>query len=146
MTTFNSLSPPHPSIMPNDLRRLPTPRRTFMSLTPLRVFLLCFLSALYAILAIRFSLPPHNWIERYVHNRIGHDVNDKVLHHRPAFRGVERYALSLSLTDLSLPVEELITCWRTYRYSPEHKYRPATSPIVTQVGKDGKVTYKGKYH
>ncbi|GAA5825245.1 hypothetical protein JCM5353_005923 [Sporobolomyces roseus] len=108
--------------MPNDLRRrTTTPRRTLMSLTPLRVFLLCFLSALYAILAIRYSLPPHNWIESYVHNRIGHDPHDKVLHHRPAFRGVERY-------------------------SPEHKYRPATSPIVTQVGKDGKVTYKGKYH
>jgi len=143
MTTFNSLSPPHPSIMPNDLRRLPTPRRTFMSLTPLRVFLLCFLSALYAILAIRFSLPPHNWIERYVHNRIGHDVNDKVLHHRPAFRGVERYALFfLTISRFGEDSRDS----RTYRYSPEHKYRPATSPIVTQVGKDGKVTYKGKYH
>ncbi|GAA5883130.1 hypothetical protein JCM16303_006106 [Sporobolomyces ruberrimus] len=104
--------------MPNDLRR-PRNQRSITTLTPLRVFLLCFVSAIYALLAIRFSLPPHSWIESYVHKK--HDLHDKVLHHRPAFRGVERY-------------------------SPEHKYRPATSPIVTQVGKDGKVTYKGKYH
>ncbi|GAA5900757.1 uncharacterized protein JCM6883_004646 [Sporobolomyces salmoneus] len=104
--------------MPNDLRR-PRTTRSLTHLTPLRIFLLCFVSAVYALLAIRFSLPPHNWLEAYVHRK--YDLNDKVLHHRPAFRGVERY-------------------------SPEHKYRPATSPIVTQVGKDGKVTYKGKYH
>ncbi|GAA5995542.1 hypothetical protein JCM5350_004029 [Sporobolomyces pararoseus] len=104
--------------MPNDLRR-PRTQRSITTLTPFRVFLLCFVSAIYALLAIRFSLPPHNWLESYVHKK--YDLNDKVLHHRPAFRGVERY-------------------------SPEHKYRPATSPIVTQVGKNGKVTYKGKYH
>ncbi|GAA5944304.1 uncharacterized protein JCM15063_006552 [Sporobolomyces koalae] len=104
--------------MPNDLRR-PRTQRSITTLTPLRVFLLCFVSAVYALLAIRFSLPPHNWIEAHLHRK--YDLGDKVLHHRPAFRGVERY-------------------------SPEHKYRPATSPIVTQVGKDGKVTYKGKYH
>ncbi|GAA6025119.1 hypothetical protein JCM11491_004393 [Sporobolomyces phaffii] len=104
--------------MPNDLRRVRT-QRSITTLTPWRVFLLCFVAALYALVAIRFSLPPHNWLEAYVHRK--YDLHDKVLHHRPAFRGVERY-------------------------SPEHKYRPATSPIVTQIGKDGKVTYKGKYH
>lgn len=66
-------------------------------LTPLRVFLLCFVSALYALAAIRFSLPPHSWLEAYIHRK--YDLHDKVLHHRPAFRGVERSArLSFSLS------------------------------------------------
>lgn len=83
-------SPPRkrlPKDMPNDLRR-PRTTRSLTHLTPLRIFLLCFVSAVYALLAIRFSLPPHNWLEAYVHRK--YDLNDKVLHHRPAFRGVER--------------------------------------------------------
>ncbi|GAA6064731.1 hypothetical protein JCM10212_000402 [Sporobolomyces blumeae] len=111
--------------MPADLRTRPPPdpsrrhHRPAFPLTPWRVFVVCFVSALYALVAVRFSLPPHSWIEKYVHNK--YDLGDKVLKHRPAFRGVERY-------------------------SPEHKYRPATSPIVTQVKKNGQVVYKGKYH
>lgn len=38
----------------------------------------------------------------------------------------------------------LLPVW--YRYSPEHRYRPAASPIIKVVGKDGKVTRKGEYH
>ncbi|ORY88327.1 hypothetical protein BCR35DRAFT_301864 [Leucosporidium creatinivorum] len=47
--------------------------------------------------------------------------HDKVVQHRPAFKKVERY-------------------------SPEHRYRPAASPVIRTVGKDGKVVIKGQYH
>lgn len=32
------------------------------------------------------------------------------------------------------------------RYSPQHKYRPAAAPVITSVGKDGKVYRKGEYY
>lgn len=32
------------------------------------------------------------------------------------------------------------------RYSKEHRYRPAVSPVLKTVGKDGKVVLKGQYH
>ncbi|GAA5907272.1 hypothetical protein JCM5296_000321 [Sporobolomyces johnsonii] len=110
--------------MPSDLRPTPSnprarPRGAAPPLTPLRVFLVCFVATLYALAAVRFSLPPHSWIESYVHKHW--DLGDKVVKHRPAFRHIERY-------------------------SPEHRYRPATSPVVTQIGKDGKPKYIGKYH
>ena len=32
------------------------------------------------------------------------------------------------------------------RYSPEHRYRPAASPIVKVTDKAGKIKVKGQYH
>ncbi|GAA5995610.1 uncharacterized protein JCM10292_005280 [Rhodotorula paludigena] len=98
----------------------PLPPRRSARPSPLRVFLICFLGALYALAAIRFSLPPHSWVERWVRAR---DLSkgDKVLLSRPGLRGVERY-------------------------SPQYKYRPAIMPVVTEVGKDGKVRRKGEYY
>lgn len=34
----------------------------------------------------------------------------------------------------------------TFRYSPEHRYRPAASPVLKKVGRDGKVVHHGQYH
>ncbi|GAA5832085.1 hypothetical protein JCM11251_002813 [Rhodosporidiobolus azoricus] len=106
--------------MPSDLRR-PSPRRpsSRSSFTPLRVFFVCFLGALYALAALRYDLPPYNWIDSFVHRHIEH--GDKVVRQRPGMRGVERY-------------------------SPEFRYRPAASPIITEVAKDGKIKLKGQYH
>ncbi|KAM0786886.1 hypothetical protein ACM66B_002311 [Microbotryomycetes sp. NB124-2] len=47
--------------------------------------------------------------------------HDKVVQHRPSFKKVERY-------------------------SKEHRYRPATSPVIRKVGKDGKEYLHGQYH
>ncbi|GAA5886472.1 hypothetical protein JCM6882_001647 [Rhodosporidiobolus microsporus] len=110
-----------PSRMPSDLRR-PSPRRpspSSSSFTPLRVFLVCFCGALYALVALRYDLPPYNWIDAYVNKHV--HQGDKVLRQRPGMRGVERY-------------------------SPEFRYRPAASPVITEVAKDGKVNLKGQYH
>jgi len=32
------------------------------------------------------------------------------------------------------------------RYSREHKYRPAASPIITETLKDGRIRIRGDYH
>ncbi|GAA5986607.1 hypothetical protein JCM11641_005165 [Rhodosporidiobolus odoratus] len=107
--------------MPTDLRQPPSPRprpppREQHHLSPLRVFLICFTAALYAIAAIRWNLPPSNWIESWSHSGL-----TKVELQRPALRGAERY-------------------------DAKHRYRPAASPVITSVGADGKVRLKGQYH
>ncbi|BGP19388.1 hypothetical protein JCM10213_000625 [Rhodosporidiobolus nylandii] len=109
--------------MPSDLRSAPSTRRRSPKpapphFTPLRVFLICFFGALYALAALRWDLPPHNWMQRWVY---GQGQEAKVVQQRPALRGVERY-------------------------DQKHRYRPAASPIITSVGKDGKVAEKGRYY
>lgn len=36
-----------------------------------------------------------------------------------------------------------LTCFLPSRYSREHKYRPAASPVVTEVLKDGRIRLRG---
>ena len=38
---------------------------------------------------------------------------------------------------------ELTDCFRCRRYSKEHKYRPAASPIITETLKDGRLRVRG---
>ncbi|GAA5858051.1 hypothetical protein JCM8547_006679 [Rhodosporidiobolus lusitaniae] len=102
--------------MPSDLRR-PAPRAS-LPRSHLRVFLICFVGALYALAAIRFDLPPYSWSQAAVRRWNGQE--QKVVRQRPALRNVERY-------------------------SPQHRFRPAASPIVTEVAKDGKVKLRGQY-
>ncbi|GAA6018062.1 hypothetical protein JCM10207_006067 [Rhodosporidiobolus poonsookiae] len=98
--------------MPSDLRSpaprptaSPRPRRSLV-----RVFLVGFLTALYALAALRFDLPPVNWIQRGLATYRNHGQEAAILRQRPALKGTERY-------------------------SPQHRYRPAASPIITQGGK-----------
>ncbi|BGP65308.1 hypothetical protein NBRC10512_006155 [Rhodotorula toruloides] len=115
--------------MPSDLRstdtatRSPAPERpsppaSSTSRPLLRTFLVCFFAALYALAAIRWSLPPHSWVEKWIARRVS---QDRAAWTRPGLRTVERY-------------------------SPQHKYRPAAAPVITSVGKDGKVYRKGEYY
>ncbi|GAA6056921.1 hypothetical protein NBRC10513_006547 [Rhodotorula toruloides] len=115
--------------MPSDLRstgtttRSPAPKRpsppsTSTSRPLLRTFLVCFFAALYALAAIRWSLPPHSWAEKWIARRV---ALDRAAWTRPGLRTVERY-------------------------SPQHKYRPAAAPVITSVGMDGKVYRKGEYY
>ncbi|GAA6030955.1 hypothetical protein JCM8097_008955 [Rhodosporidiobolus ruineniae] len=84
----------------------PSPTSPSRSRSKLRIFLTLFLGTLYALAALRFNLPPHSWIERWA-NRGLSEKEMRVLSSRPGFRGVERY-------------------------SPQHRFRPAASPILTE--------------
>ncbi|KAJ8292301.1 hypothetical protein OF846_004606 [Rhodotorula toruloides] len=85
--------------MPSDLRstdtatRSPAPERpsppaSSTSRPLLRTFLVCFFAALYALAAIRWSLPPHSWVEKWIARRVS---QDRAAWTRPGLRTVERF-------------------------------------------------------
>ncbi|EGU11214.1 Regulatory protein [Rhodotorula toruloides ATCC 204091] len=124
--------------MPSDLRstgtttRSPAPKRpsppsTSTSRPLLRTFLVCFFAALYALAAIRWSLPPHSWAEKWIARRV---ALDRAAWTRPGLRTVERQSARFG--------REAHRTSRPSRYSPQHKYRPAAAPVITSVGMDGK--------
>lgn len=65
----------------------PSPPASSTSRPLLRTFLVCFFAALYALAAIRWSLPPHSWVEKWIARRVS---QDRAAWTRPGLRTVER--------------------------------------------------------
>ncbi|KAI5476066.1 hypothetical protein MNV49_000438 [Pseudohyphozyma bogoriensis] len=105
--------------MPTDLRREPPRRRqpqsTFQLPIKLRYIIL-----LAVLVSFYSSYALHHNLPPW--NWIDSYVhrNDKVVQSRPGFKKVPRY-------------------------SPEHRYRPAASPVI-KTTKNGKVKHHGDYH
>jgi hypothetical protein len=82
LTILNMLDP---YWMPSDLRQ-PAPSRSNTSSRTLRFFLIGFVGALYALLALKYSLPPANWMESLA----AKVQEQRILQARPALQTVER--------------------------------------------------------
>ena len=88
----------------------------------------------YGFLAYTFHLPPSVTVYNFLHR------DNLAAHHRPGIRKTTRSVHRSSLPSRNGSIDDCD------RYSKEHRYRPAASPVITKKSWSGKKKLHGDYH